>query len=57
MVAPLLNEHGRGKFYPLPAFLDPGAPKQRTKVLLHGARADAQLAGDLFIAAPLDKQS
>jgi hypothetical protein len=57
MIHLLLNEHRRGKFYPLPAFLDPGAQKQRTKVLLHGARANAQLAGDLFITAPLDEQS
>jgi hypothetical protein len=53
----LLNEHGGGESYPLPAFFDPGPKKQRAEMLLHGARADAQLAGNLFVAASLDEQS
>jgi len=53
----LLNEHGGGEFYPLPAIFDPGAQKQRAEMLFHGARADAQLPGNLFVAASLDEQS
>src|ERR1700690_3471714 len=52
----LLDKHCGRKLHSLPAFLDACAQKQGSQVLLHGPRADVQMAGDLFVTAPLYEQ-
>src|SRR5262249_12538968 len=52
----LLYEHRGCEFHPLPSVLDSRSQKQRPKMLLHRARADGKLAGNLFVAAPLHQQ-
>src|SRR5690242_2054206 len=52
----LFFKHGGGKPDPLAAFANAGPQEQRAQMLLHGARANTKLAGDLLIAASLHQQ-
>jgi hypothetical protein len=56
MISLRILECGNSQPYPLPPIPNSGAQKKRAQMLLHGARADAQLARDFLVAAALDQQ-
>jgi hypothetical protein len=53
----LLDEHRGGQFHALAAFLMPARKNSVRRCCLTRARADIELAGDLLVAATLDKQA
>jgi hypothetical protein len=56
MIHLLLFKDGGGKDDALAPLLNARAQEKRAQVLLHGAWADAEFGGDLFIAAALHQQ-